>query len=121
MLTQEYTIGQSTHKTKLTIQEFFSNYMNNIIDFNETLDTPLYRPSLRKNFQQKHQFFQVADIDSKITSRNNTHYGSQQDIVQITHFGYYFFQKLTLNDDTMPQIQVFAIFILKFFFVSIIN
>ena len=60
-------------------------------------------------------YYEVADIDSKVTSRNNPHYGLQQDIVQITHFRYYFFQKLTLNVDTMPQIQVFAIFLLKFF------
>ena len=29
--------------------------MNKLIEFNESLDTPLYRPSLLDNLQQKHQ------------------------------------------------------------------
>ena len=88
--------------------------MNKLIEFNENLDTPLYRPSLLENIQQKHQYFEVPDIDSKITRQNNPHYWLQQDILQITHFQYNF-QNLTLNDDTIPQIQVFAKFLVKFF------
>ena len=89
--------------------------MNKLIELNKILDTPLYRPSLIKNFQQKHQYFEVSDIDSKITRQNNPHYWLQQDIIQITHFQYNCFQNLLLNDDTIPQIQVFAKSLLKFF------
>ena len=46
---------------------------------------------------------------------NSHHYRLQQDILQVTHFQYIFFQNLTLNDDTIPHIQVFAKFVLKFF------
>ena len=74
--------------------------MNKLIEFNENFDTPLYRPSLLQNFQQKHHYFEVPDIDSKITRQNNPHYWLQQAILQITHFQYNFFQNLTLNDDT---------------------
>ena len=49
-------------------------------------DIPLYRPSLLENLQQKHQYFEVADIDSKITRQDNPHYWLQQDILKITHF-----------------------------------
>ena len=45
--------------------------MNKIIEFNENLDTPLYRPSLLENFQQKHQYLEVPDIDSIVTRQNN--------------------------------------------------
>ena len=89
--------------------------MNKLIEFNENLDTTLYCPSLLENPQQKHKHFEVTDIDSKITRQNNPHYLLQQNILQITHFQYNFFQNLTLNDDTIPQLQVFARLLLKFF------
>ena len=37
------------------------------------IDTPLYRPPLLENLQQKHQYFEVPDIDSKITRQNTPH------------------------------------------------
>ena len=89
--------------------------MNKLIEFNENLDTPLYRPSLLENLQQKHQYYEVPDFDSKITRKNNPHYWSKRAILQITRFQYNFFQNLTLNDDNIPRIQVFAKFLLKFF------
>ena len=71
-----------------TIQEVFNNYMNKLFEFKENLETPLYRPSLLGNLQQKHQYFKVSDIDSKITRQDNPHYWLQQDILQIAHFQY---------------------------------
>ena len=88
--------------------------MNKVIKFIEYLETPEYRPSLIGNFQQKHQYFEVPDIDTKVTRHNNPHYWLQQHILQITQFQNNFFQNLTLNDDTIPQIKVFARFLLKF-------
>ena len=110
-----YYITIYPQNIQLTIQDISNNYMNKLIEFNENLDIPLYRPSLLKNLQHKHQYFEVPDIDSKITRQDNLHYWLQQDILQITHFQYNVFQNLTLNDDTIPQIQVFARFLLKFF------
>ena len=100
---------------QLTIQDVFNNYMNKLIEINENLDSLLYRPSLLENLQQKHQYFEVPDIDSTITRQNNPLYWLQQDILKVIHFKYYLFQNLTLNDDTLPQIQIFAKFFLKFF------
>ena len=48
--------------------------MNNLIEFNENLDTPIYRPSILEDLQQKHQYFEVPDIDSQINRQNNPHY-----------------------------------------------
>ena len=67
-------------KIQLTIQDVFNNYMNKLIEFNENLDRPLYRPSLLENLQRKHQFFEVPDIDSKIIRQNFSRYWLQQDI-----------------------------------------
>ena len=100
---------------QLTIQDIFSNLMNKLIEFNENLDTPIYRPSILENLQQKHQYFEVPGNDSQINRQNIPHYWLLQDILQITHFQYNLFLNLTLNDDTIPQIQIFARFLLKFF------
>ena len=61
-------------KIQLTIQEIFNNYMNKLIEFNETLDTPIYRPSILADFQQKHLYFEVPDIDTQINRQNNPHH-----------------------------------------------
>ena len=89
--------------------------MTKLIGFTKNLETPLYLPPLLENLQQTHQYFEVPDIDFKITRQSNPHYWLQQGILQITHFQYNFFQNLTLDDDTIPYIQVFAKLLLKFF------
>ena len=89
--------------------------MSKSIEFKENLVTPIYRPSILEGLQQKHLSFKVLDTDSQINRQNNPHDWLQQDILQITHFQYNFFQNHTLNDDTKPQIQIFARFLLKYF------
>ena len=59
--------------------------MNKLIEFNENLETPLHCPSSLENLQQKHQYFEVSDIDSKITRQNNPHYWVQQEILSKLH------------------------------------
>ena len=51
---------------QLTIPDIFNNYMNKLIEFNESLDTPIYRPSILEDLQQEHLHFEVPDIDSQI-------------------------------------------------------
>ena len=67
-----------------------------------------YRPSLSENLQQKHQYFEFPDIDTKINRQNFPHYRLQNDLLQDTQIQYNFSEKLTLNDDIIPQIEVFA-------------
>ena len=97
-----------------TIQDVFNKYMNELLDFNENLDTPLYRSCLIGNLQQKHHYFEFPDFDSKITRQIFPHYLLQQDKLQVTPLQYNFSQNLTLNDDTIPQIQIVAKFLRKF-------
>ena len=40
--------------------------MNKLIEFNENLDTPIYRLSIFEDLQQKHLDFEVPDIDFQI-------------------------------------------------------
>ena len=89
--------------------------MNKLIAFNENLDTPIYRPSILEDLQEKHLYFEVPNIHSQINRQDNPHHWLQQDVLEITHFQYNFFQNRTLNVDTIPQIRIFARFLLKFF------
>ena len=99
----------------LSIQDVFLTYMQKLIEFNENQDTPLYRPSHLENLKQKSEYFEVPDLETKVQTHNNPHYWLQQDILQTKHFQYRFFNNITLTDDTIPQVQIFTQFLLKFF------
>ena len=111
------TFYRTIHPRNLTLsfQDIFTNYINKLIEHNENLDTPLYRPSLLESVQEKADYFDVPDLDTKVIRHNNPHYWLQQDLLQVTNFQYRFFQNISLNDDTILQIKVFSHFLLKFF------
>ena len=111
------TFYRTIHPRNLTlpIQNIFTSYINQLIEHNENLDTPIYRPSLLEELKEKVDLFEVPDLDTKIIRHNNPHYWHQQDILQVTTFQYKFFKNITLDDDTIPQIKVFSHFLLKFF------
>ena len=98
----------------LPIQDIFKSYINKLIEHNENLDTPLYRPSLLDSLKEKADYFDVPDLDTKVIRHNNPHYWLQQDLLQVTNFQYRFFQNISLDDDTIPQIKVFSHFLLKY-------
>ena len=99
----------------LSVQDVFVTYMNNLIEFNENLDPPLYLPSHLESLKEKYNYVEVPDLETKIPRHDNPHYWLQQDILQITHFQYRFFQNIVLNGDTIPQIKIFSIFYQNFF------
>ena len=99
----------------LSIQDVFMTYMDKLIEQIEDLDTPLYIPSHLESPKEKHEHFEVPDFEKKIQRHNNPHYWLQQDIAQIKHFQCRFFQNIILDDDTLPQINFFSHFLLKFF------
>ena len=67
--------------------------MNKLFEFNENLDT--LPPFHISRSSTKTSTFEVPDIDSEINRKDNPHHWIQQDILQITHFQYNFFQNLT--------------------------
>ena len=99
----------------LSIQDIFISYINKMIEHNENLDTPLYRPSLLESLKAKAYYFDVPDLDTNVIRHNNPHYWLQQDLLQVTNFQYRFFRNISLHDDTIPQIIIFSHFLLKFF------
>ena len=111
------TFYRTIHPRNLTlsIQDIFTSYINKLIEHNENLDTPLYRPSLLDSRKEKADYLYVTDLDTKVIRHNNPHYWLQQDLLQVTNFQYRFFQNISLDDDTIPQIKVFSHFLLKFF------
>ena len=100
---------------KLSIQDVFLTYMQKRIEFNENQETPLYLPSHLEELKHKSEYFEVPDLETKVQSHDNPHYWLQQDILQAKHFQYRFFNKITLTDDTIPQVKIFTQFLLKFF------
>ena len=99
----------------LSIQDVFLTNVQKLIEFNENQDTPLYRPSHLKDLTHKSEYFEVADLETRVQRHDNPHYWLQQDILQVKNFQYRFFNNITLNDDTIPQVKVFTQFLLKFF------
>ena len=87
--------------------------MDKPIEHIENLDTPFYLPSHLESLKEKHDYFEVSDLETKIPRHDNPHYWLQQDILQIKQFQYEIFQNI-LNEDTVPQMKVFSHFLLKF-------
>ena len=88
--------------------------MQKLIEFNEHQDTPLYRPSHLQELKHLSEYLEVPDLDTKVQRHDNPHYWLQRDILQIKHFQFKFFTKIILTDDTIPQVKIFTLFLLKF-------
>ena len=88
--------------------------MDKLIEHNENLDTPLHLPSHLENLKEKHKYFEIPNLETKIQRHNIPRYWLQQDFAQIKHFQYRFFQNNILDDDTVPQIEI-SHFLLKQF------
>ena len=50
----------------LSIQDVFRTYMQKLIEFNENQDTPLYRSFHLEDLKYKSEYFEVADLDTRI-------------------------------------------------------
>ena len=89
--------------------------MDKLAEHNENLDTPIYLPSHRENFKEKHDFLEVPDLETNVQRHDNPHYWLQQDKLQIKQFQYSFFQNIILNEDRVPEIKIFLHFQIKLF------
>ena len=75
----------------------------------------VFNPSSIQDLLQKESFFDLPNIEQFRTIENNPHHWLTTDILQIHHFQYQFFQNLTLNTKTKEQIQIYSLFLRKFF------
>ena len=60
--------------------------MDTLIEQNENLDTPIYLHFHLGSLKEKNEYFEVSDLEAKISRHNNPHYWLQQDILQIKPF-----------------------------------
>ena len=89
--------------------------MNKLKDHNENLKPPLYLPSHIENLEEKHEYFEVPDLETKIQRHDNPHYWLQRDILQLKQFQYRFFQNINLKEDTFAQFFFqFLLYFLRF-------
>ena len=82
--------------------------MDKLIEHNENLETPVYLPSHLKSLKEKHESFEVPDLETTISSDKNPHHWLQQNLAQIKQFQYRFFQHIILNEDTVSQKDLFT-------------
>ena len=75
------------------------------------MDSPIYLRSHIAILKEKYDYCEVPDLETKIRRPDNPTKG----LLQIKQFQYKLVQKITLNQDTVPQIKVFSHFLLKFF------
>ena len=111
------TYHRTIHSQNITlsVQDVFITYMDKLIEHDENLKTPVYLHSHLESLKEKHEYFEVPDLETTITRHNNPHYWLQQDIAQVKQFQYRYFQNIILYEDTVPQRKVFSHFRLKFF------
>ena len=48
--------------------------MNKLIEHNENLEKSLYLPSHLGSLKEKHEYFEVPDLETKIQRHDNPHY-----------------------------------------------
>ena len=98
----------------LTIQDVLVTYMNKLIEHNENFEPPLYLPSDLESLKEKHEYFEVPDLETRIQQHDKPHYWLERDILQIKQFHYKFFQNINLYENTVPQIKTFSQFLSQF-------
>ena len=88
--------------------------MNKLIEHNENFEPPLYLPSDLESLKEKHEYFEVPDLETRIQQHDKPHYWLERDILQIKQFHYKFFQNINLYENTVPQIKIFSQFLSQF-------
>ena len=99
----------------IPIAKVFTTFLNHLQENNNLLTKHVFNPSSIQDLLQKESLFNLSNIEQFRTIENNPHYWLTTDILQIHHFQYQFFQNLTLNTKTKEQIQIYSLFLRKFF------
>ena len=100
---------------QIPIAHVFTTFLNNLQEKNNVLPKHVFNPSSIQELLQKESLFDLPNIEQFRTIENNPHYWLITDLLQIHHFQYQFFQNITLNKNTKEQIQIYSLFLRKFF------
>ena len=57
----------------LSKQDVFITYMDKLVEHNEKLQTPVYLPSHLESLKEKHEHFELPDLEITISRHNNPH------------------------------------------------
>ena len=115
--TRSDTFQKNIHpnKIQIPIAHVFTTFLNNLQEKNNLLPKHVFNPSSIQELLQKESLFDIPNIEQFRTVENNPHHWLTTDILQIHHFQYQFFQNITLNKNTKEQIQIYSLFLRKFF------
>ena len=100
---------------QIPIAHVFTTFLNNLQEKNNLLPKHVFNPSSIQELLQKESLFDIPNIEQFRTVENNPHHWLTTDILQIHLFQYQFFQNITLNKNTKEQIQIYSLFLRKFF------
>ena len=97
------------------IKEVFQTFLNHVKEHNLTNETPKFSPNALEELDQHVGNFEVEVIERLVDPQNNPHLWLQADTLGIQNFLYHYFKDLTLNNQTIPQVQVISLFLRKYF------
>ena len=100
---------------QIPIAHVFTTFLSNHQEKNNLLPKHVFNPSSIQELLQKESLFDIPSIEQFRTVENNPHHWLTTDILQIHHFQYQIFQNITLNKNTKEQIQIYSLFLRKFF------
>ena len=92
------------------IKEVFQTFLNRVKELNLVNETPKFSPNALEELDHHVAIFEVEVIERLVDTQTNPHHWLQADTVRIQNFLYHYFKDLTLNDQTIRQIQVFFSF-----------
>ena len=88
------------------IKEVFQTFLNRVKELNLVNETPKFSPNALEELDQHVANFEVEILERLVETQNNPHHCLQADTLRIQNFLHHYFKDLTLNDQTIPQIQI---------------
>ena len=99
----------------IPIANVFTTFLNHLQEKKNLLPKHVFNPSSIQDLLQKESLFDLPNIEQFRTIEKKPHHWLTNDILQIHHFQYQFFQNLILNTKTKEQIQIYSLCLRKFF------
>ena len=96
-------------------KQVFHAFLNHVKDHNIALETPKFSPNALDELERFISNLEVEIIERLVNPEDNPHHWLQTDKLRIQIFLYHYCKDLTLNDQTIPQIQVISLFLRKYF------
>ena len=97
------------------IKEVFQTFLNRVKELNLVNETPRFSPNALEELDQHVANFEVEIKERLVETQNNPHHWLQADTLRIQNFLYHYFKDPTLNDQTIPRIQIISLFLRKYF------